>query len=59
MRYAIVDADGVVTNVIVLESEAAFAAPEGTVLIKELHGLAAPGGTYVDGVFTPPPFVET
>lgn len=59
MRYAIVDADGVVINVILLESEAAYVAPIGTTLVKELHGLAAPGGTYADGVFTPPPFVET
>ena len=51
-RYAIVDESGNVVNVVEWDGEADWEPPEGTEAVE--HELAGPGGTLIDGVWTPP-----
>lgn len=53
-RMAIVDADGVVQNVVLLADGAQWAPPQGTALIQD-DGKAAIGGKHENGAFSPPP----
>lgn len=52
--YALVDAQGVVTNIILLEDSAAYETPEGLTLSKETDTPYEIGGTLLSGVYTPP-----
>jgi hypothetical protein len=52
--YALIDAQGVITNRIVLDDPADYAAPDGLSLVAGAEGFSV-GGSVVGGVYTPPP----
>lgn len=53
--YAVVDeATGIIVNRIVLDNSDQWEAPVGHILIEETGEPMAIGGSYVDGVYTPP-----
>jgi hypothetical protein len=52
--YALIDAQGVITNRIVLDDPADFAPPDGLSLVAGAEGFAI-GGSIVGGAYTPPP----
>lgn len=56
-RYAMVHSlTGFVANVIEWDGdEATWRAPDGYDMVEDTKTEASPGGTYKDGVFTPPP----
>ena len=56
-RYAMVhEAHGFVANVIEWDGNTAtWRPPSGHIMIEDTEGKAAPGFTYVDGEFVPPP----
>lgn len=51
MRYAIVDTDGLVTNVIEWDGETEFTAPEGCALVLDAAAVASPGDRHDSGNF--------
>ena len=54
MTYAIIDATGLVINIIEWDGKPPWQPPEGCIAIK-LTGGAGIGWTYANGEFTPPP----
>lgn len=57
-RMAVVDVDGKVENVILLEDGANWQVPEGRTLVEDKTGKAEPGGSYVAKKFNRP-IIET
>lgn len=56
MNYALIDAKGIVENVITLDDPADYTPPDGCSLVGIDDGVTAGiGYTYCDGVFTAPP----
>ncbi len=53
-RMAVVDKDNNVVNVIVYDTEATWAPPEGTRLIQDKKGEATPGGIWDGEQFVVP-----
>ena len=57
MRYALINADGLVVNAIVWDGQTEYTAPDGLTLIKVPDGVGAgPGWTYngTDWIAPPP-----
>lgn len=53
MRYAIVDAQGKVINVVLWDGGNDWSPPEGTTAVQDNNAVI--GGTIISGVYTPPP----
>lgn len=54
-RFALVDSDGKVQNVTVIEPGAKYDPPDGTRLVRDASNVAVPGGSYsMFGGFSPP-----
>lgn len=51
-RYAVVDNQGNVTNVVVVDQGSDWSEPDGRSIIASDE--ASKGGTLIDGVYTPP-----
>jgi hypothetical protein len=59
MRWALVDADGSVTGVILWDGQTEYTAPDGLTLVKVPDGVrAGPGWTYDGTNWIAPPPVE-
>jgi hypothetical protein len=59
-RYAMVDSEGLVTNICEWDGVSEWENPEGITLIKcDDFDPAEPNGTYIDGKFKPAPVVST
>jgi hypothetical protein len=57
--YVVIEqATGIIDNRIVLDDPAQWEPPAGHVLVEETGEPMAIGGTYIDGVYTPPPEPE-
>jgi hypothetical protein len=57
--YIVIEqATGIIDNRIVLDDPAQWEPPAGHVLVEETGEPMAIGGTYIDGVYTPPPEPE-
>lgn len=54
-NYALIDSDGLIVNRIVLDDTGAWEVPEGHSIVEETDAAINIGGTYIDGVYTPPP----
>lgn len=52
MRYAVVDSDGNVVNVVIWDGESDWSPPEDCTVIP--HETAGRGGTLIDGKYTTP-----
>jgi hypothetical protein len=56
--YAVVeDATGLIVNSIVLDGPGQWQPPQGHSIIDDINHTMAIGGTYISGVYTPPPAV--
>ena len=55
MRWALINADNVVTGVIVWDGEAEYTPADGLTLINVDDVPCGPGWSYVDGEFVAPP----
>lgn len=55
MRAAIVDASGLIVNVIVLAEDAEYTPPEGLTLVRDFVDMAEPGGSWDGNAFHPAP----
>jgi hypothetical protein len=53
--YGVIDATGIIDNRIVLDDPDQWDAPAGHTIVEETDDPLAIGGTYIDGVYTPPP----
>ena len=53
MKYIILDADGLITNVIEWDGESEWSPPEGCTAIESEDG--SPGDSYIDGAVIPAP----
>jgi len=54
-NYAVVNADGLIINIVVWDGVTEWEPPEGTQAIRCGDNLCGIGGTYKDGVFAVPP----
>lgn len=54
-RMALLDSNGAVVNVIVVDDPATYTPPEGYGAAADLDGLAEIGGSYREGAFAPVP----
>ncbi len=54
-RIALLDSDGSVVNVIVVDAPAVYTPPDGYVAVKDHDEAAEIGGSYSNGAFSPPP----
>lgn len=54
-NYAIIDADGLIINIVLWDGVAKWSPPEKTKAIKCRGNVCGIGGVYKDGVFMPPP----
>ena len=52
-RYAQIDSSGNILNIAIWDGEKVWPQPDGVTVIEA--GTMAIGGTYIDGVYTPPP----
>lgn len=57
-NYAVVNADGLIINIVVWDGVTEWAPPEGTQAVRCGDNLCGIGGTYKDGVFGAPPEPE-
>jgi hypothetical protein len=53
-NFAIVSTSGLIVNRVVLDEGAEWEPPEGTGVVAEIEIPLDIGGTYFDGVYTPP-----
>ncbi|MCD9821216.1 hypothetical protein [Bradyrhizobium japonicum] len=51
---AVIDSTGTIVNRVVIEGDA-WTPPEGCTTVEETDTPFAIGGTYIDGIYTPPP----
>lgn len=54
-NYAVVNADGLIVNIVVWDGVTEWEPPEGTEAVRCGDNICGIGGTYKDGVFTVPP----
>lgn len=56
--YAVVDSTGLIINTVVWDGETEWSPPDGAEAVKCGENICGIGGTYKDGIFTPPPDPE-
>lgn len=54
-RYALVDSNGLIQNVIIWDGVSEWSPPDGLTEVEDTAQVATIGGTYLNGVFTAPP----
>ena len=52
--YAVVDKEGTIVNTVVWDGESTWSPPEGTEAVDCGDNACQIGGTYINGIFTPP-----
>lgn len=57
-NYAIVESNGLISNIVIWDGVTEWAPPDGTQAIACGDNICGIGGNYKDGVFTPPPAPE-
>lgn len=55
-KYAVIDGNGLVVNLVDWDGVSAWAPPEGCTAVQTT--MAGPGWSFADGVFTAPPVEE-